>query len=260
MSGDWHSDEQVDYITCKELERDDILIKVAIIERETACAEYLRKLLLQWSDAKTDVTVSVFPDGHSFLDEERMRILELDIVFLDVGLDQMDGIAVAGKLRAIGFMNTIVFTADHGTRAIEGYRVSAYQYYIKPIPLSDIWDCMDYVLDRRVKEYFQYTYHGVTSRIAFCDIICFESMEHYIYIRAKGQTIKIKGSLKDAQEQCPSCFVRCQRSYIVNSNHIQEKKGKTLWLGEDIVVDISPKYSKAVADIMRIKKASQPLP
>ncbi len=50
----------------------------------------------------------------------------------------------------------------------------------------------------------------------------------------------MKGSLKEIQKQCPSFFIRCQRSYIVNRNHIIKKKGNKLVLTNNKEVEIAP--------------------
>lgn len=226
------------------------MMKAAIIEKELSCAEYLKLLLLKWADKKTDLNISVFLNGDDFFHGKNSDILEFDIVFIELELKSIDGIAAAGKLRNMGFRNTIVLVADAAGGAIDGYKVNAYRYYLKPVQSCDIAECMDYVLNKNTSDYFCYTYHGVTSRLAFEDIICFESMQHYIDIFTIEKTIRIKGALKEILKQCPPCFIRCQRSYIVNSHYIREKQGNQLKLVNRKIIDVSPKYMEAILEVL----------
>lgn len=225
------------------------LIYIAIIEDEKVYAEYIKMLLIQWAEAKVEVQISIFLNG---LDIFRCKKV-FDIIFIDLNLGQADGMETAKKLRTSGYDNTIVFVTNFQSRAIEGYTVNAYRYFVKPVQPRDIQDCMDYVLDNLAGKYYQYSYHGVTSRLAYEEIICYESMQHYIdiFVYNNKTPIHIKGVLKEIQANCPSYFIRCQRSYIVNSHHIIERKGNKLTLGNDKIVDIAPRYSKAVSKIMK---------
>lgn len=226
------------------------MIKAAIIEDDKVYTDYLKNLLLQWSETRTGLEISDFTDGHRLLHTALDIILAYDIVFIDIELQQFNGIELAAELRNMGFCNTIVFTTNYERYAIEGYTVNAFRYYLKPLKPRDIDECMNFVLDSISKEYFQYFYHGMTNRIPFQGIICFESMQHYMNIYTKDGVIQIKHSLKKVLEQTPSYFIRCHRSFIVNKNYIQSRTGNQLVLTNYKKVEISRIYSRAVAYAM----------
>lgn len=232
------------------------MINAAIIESKAIYAEHLKLMLLRWADGEKELSVSVYLENFEIFSDINSNISDFDIVFIDLALKCGEGIKVAKRLRRVGFKNTIVLISDCNDGAIEGYRVNAYRYYLKPIQPRDVKECMDYVLDKSAGDYFRYTYHGTSGRIAFADIRCFESREHYVDIYAVDKTVHIKGILKDIQKQCPSWFIRCQRSYIVNSRCIKEKRGRRLVLDNNKIIDISPKYMDSIADI--IKNGRQP--
>lgn len=227
------------------------MISVAIMESQAIYAEHLKFLLLRWADGRTELSVSVYLKEFEIFYDVNSNIPDFDIVFIDLALKCTEGMKAAQRLRSVGFQNTIVLISDCNAGAVEGYRVNAYRYYLKPIRLCDVKECMDYVLDKNTGDYFRYAYHGVSGRIAFADIICFESMEHYVDIYAVERKVHIKGTLKDIQKQCPSWFIRCQRSYIVNSRCIKEKQGRRLVLANNKIVDISPKYMDSIADMIQ---------
>lgn len=226
------------------------LIKVAIIEDDEVYISYLNNLLLQWSEARTELEISDYMDGHKFLNTAFDIIMAYDIIFIDIELQRFNGIELAVELRNKGFGNTIVFVTNYEKYAIKGYMVNAYRYYLKPLKPRDINECMNFVLDSICEEYFQYFYHGVTNRIPFQSIACFESMQHYINIYTKDSVIQIKYSLKKVLEQSPSNFIKCHRSFIVNKHYIKCRMGNQLILINNKKVEISRIYSKAVAHAM----------
>ncbi len=117
---------------------------------------------------------------------------------------------------------------------------------------EQIKECMDYALSQKTGRYFQYTYRRVTERIAFSDIIYFESIQHYIDIHTTEGSVRMKGTLREVQKQCPANFLRCQRSYIVNMDCVLLKRGSQLKLVSGKEINIAPRYLKSVTDAMGI--------
>lgn len=226
------------------------MIKAAIVEDDRVYISYLENLLLQWSEARTEPEISGYTDGLKLLHTAFDVISDYDIIFIDIELQELNGIELAAELRGKGFQNTIVFVTNYEKYAIEGYRVNAYRYYLKPPKPQDINECMNFVLDSISEVYFQYFYHGVTNRIPFQSIVCFESMQHYIHIYTRDSVIRIKYSLKKVLEQSPSYFIRCHRSYIVNKNYIRCRMGNRLILTNNKRVEVSRIYSGAVSYAM----------
>lgn len=226
------------------------MLKAAVVEEDLVYRKYTKELLLRWANKKTKIELSGFANGDEFL-KHSVHILEYDIIFIDVSQRQPNGIQTAERLRDMGYPNVLILMSAVNDWACDGYRVNAYRYYIKPLGEEQIRECMDYVLNQKVSDYFQYTYRRATEKIAFREIVCFESMQHYIDIHTLHDTIHIKGVLKEIQEQCPAYFIRCQRSYLVNKHYITGRVGKRLKLKTGKIVDISPKYTEIIEEAMR---------
>lgn len=219
----------------------DGLMIIAIIEDDITHANYLKMLILQYVEENIEVDITIFQTGAAFLDNNDY-ILRYDIIFLDIELGQMNGIEIARKIRCLGYDNTIVITTNFQSNAIDGYTVNAFRYLLKPIQLRDIKDCISYVINKNAGEYFQYTYHGVTARIFFNDIICFESMLHYTEVCMLNKNIRVKMSLKEIKSQCPIYFVQCQRSYIININYVEKYIDNRLLLKNGKIAYVSQRY------------------
>lgn len=225
---------------------------IAIIEDEIVYSDHLKKLIMKWADEVIVADIRIYANGLQLLKDYAQDINEIDIVFIDIQLPYISGIDLAGKLRAMGYTKTIVFTTNYAARAVDGYAVGAFRYYIKPIQYRDVKESMDYVLKKITLEYFSCKHQGITYRIPFRDIICFESMGHYVDIFVINQTdsIHIKALLKEILPHCPVYLMRCHRSYIVNINHIIRRKSNTLLLVNNKTIEVAARYSRKLNKIL----------
>lgn len=75
-------------------------------------------------------------------------------------------------------------------------------------------------------------------------IICFEAFEKKIKVYYGNEQLSFYGTLKELEVMLPSCFVRCHRSYIINSMYVNEMNHKhnTIILENKLVIPISKKY------------------
>lgn len=228
------------------------MLKIAILEDEIVYANTLKEMISSWSATKTLPSVDVFPSTRQFL-QAAASPKEYDLIFIDMTLD-VDGILFAKQLLKMGFKNTLIFIANSPDRAIDGYKVNAYRYYLKPLKLSDVRECMDYAWDKNISRFFQYSYRGTVKRIPFDSIYFIESTGHYIHIHLKQDQISTKSTLRLALEQCPSSFVRCHRSYVVNAHYLVERSGNSLQLTNNIIIPLSSQYAKNIDQMFIIGK------
>lgn len=72
-----------------------------------------------------------FSSGNEFLQASRA---DWDIIFLDIFMNEIDGMTLARTLRGNNVHSLIVFTTSSRDYAIESYDVRAFHYLVKPIP------------------------------------------------------------------------------------------------------------------------------
>lgn len=130
-----------------------------------------------------------FSSGNEFLLASRT---DWDIIFLDIFMNEIDGMTVARTLRGNNVSSLIVFTTSSRDYAIESYDVRAFHYLVKPIEQ----DKLDEVLRlseksiRSLQHYIEVKEGRIMSRILIRDIMYTDYYNHYIQIHTPGRMIK----------------------------------------------------------------------
>lgn len=107
-------------------------IRIGVVEDDPAACQRVLDYLNQYrSETGTEFTISVFDDGEQIV-EKYTPIY--DILFLDIEMQHMDGMAAARRIRERDDSVVIVFITAAPQYAINGYEVQALSYLLKPVP------------------------------------------------------------------------------------------------------------------------------
>jgi len=155
----------------------------------------------------------------------------VDLLFLDIHMSDLNGLELAKTLVS---PPRIIFTTAYSEYAIEGYKVNAIDYLLKPIEYVDFLSASNKAADAINKERqlvpelkkrddFLFIKSGQQHiRIHFNDIKYLEAQKEYVAIHLMhGEPVKTLLRLKNMEEFLPKeHFMRIHRSFIVNLNHI----------------------------------------
>lgn len=184
-----------------------------------------------------------------------------DIVFTDIQMPELDGLSFSKTLNE----NTrIVFTSAFEQYAIEGYRVNALDYLLKPISYNDFL-----ITAKKAQKWFkqkkkesppemqkpQENSLFVKSdykllRINFDDIRYIEGLKDYVKIYTDSQSRPILSliSMHTIEEALPSSmFMRIHRSYIVNMSKVEVVERGQIVFG-DKYLPVSDSYKERVQE------------
>ena len=161
----------------------------------------------------------------------------IDIIYLDIQMPEISGMEFA---RFIEQDTRIIFTTAFGEFALEGYRVDALDYLLKPITYTNFleatkkavkwFEMKKSTLNKEVKseqvqeeeQMFVKADHKLI-RVLFKDILYIEGWKDYVKIHLLGQSHPILSlmSMKGLEETLPSTkFIRIHRSFIIQKNKI----------------------------------------
>lgn len=198
-------------------------MKVAIIEdNQEALNQYLEYINRYQKEEKVKIELFTYENGADLLKDYNK---DFHVIFLDIGLPIMNGLEVANKIREVDESVLIVFVTNLPQYAIEGYKVNALDFLLKPVTYSDFQIEMKKIernLKLKKKNYLVLNLKGIVHKIPFTSIIYVEIIHHDIVIHTDSNDYKFRGSLKSIEENLDmQLFSRCNNCYLVNLNYVE---------------------------------------
>lgn len=214
--------------------------KIAVIDDNTADAEYMGSLAARWAEAAGHFLKTVlFPSAEAFLfryEEER----DYDILLLDIEMGEMNGVDLARKVRQENQGIQIVFITGYPDFMAEGYEVAALHYLMKPVSSEKLRGVLDRAAANLAgaEKRLCVTYDRRTDFVPLSQILYVEAQRQYVLIHTFQEVYRMKKSLAETAELLDEYFFRCQRSFCVNLRHVAQIKngGVLLKNGEEVPI------------------------
>ena len=205
---------------------------------------YVRKTPFLQLIARCDNAVDVL----SILERETV-----DVAFLDIQMPELNGLELS---RLIGNRTKIVFTTAFEQYAIEGFRVDAVDYLLKPFNYAEFLRAATKAqhlveLERTPQNTTAPASIFVKSDYKLVQI----ELQHILYIEGLKDYIRIQTdqaangiltlmNMKSIEEYLPAdTFIRVHRSYIVNLNQIKTIERNRIVFGK-VYIPISDSYKE----------------
>ena len=177
---------------------------------------------------------------------------EIDILFLDIQMDGLDGMETARKLREYDRTTEIIFVTSIGEKISEAFEVRAFRFIKKPIQHEviekNLKECVVEVAKNRgcfLKIKTDYGFKKVYSR----DLIYIEAINKKIKLCTKEGELECRGNLNDIVSNFEKqLFIQCHRSYIVNMIYIEEIYNRDIIMENGARIPISRNKYKEVVD------------
>lgn len=194
-----------------------------------------------------------------------IREKQPDLIFLDINMPNLSGMELARLLQEqAGPTPKIIFTTAYNHYAIEGYRVNAIDYLLKPFSYEEFLRASNKAL--QLSEETANQIQTVTAddefiflkveyqwvRISLKDILYIESLKDYVkvHLEAPQKFVLSLTSLKALEEKLPSSkFMRMHRSYIVALDKISAISKNSIFI-DKIEVTVGEQYKETFKAIV----------
>ena len=181
----------------------------------------------------------------------------VDAIFCDINMPDLNGMDF---VKSLASPPIIVFTTAYSEYAVEGYKVDAVDYLLKPFGLDEFQRAANKV--KRVYEQindndstsnqsvsedastlFLKTEHRIV-KVDISDILYVEGMSEYmkIHLISQPKPLIVLLSMKKLEERLPANFMRIHRSYIINLDKIIEVNKNRVIMNEDVYLPIGDLY------------------
>ena len=201
-------------------------------------------------------------EAKAFLEQDTV-----DAIFCDINMPDLNGMDFVKQLAVPPL---IVFTTAYSEYAVEGFRVNAVDYLLKPFGLQDFQRAANRLKERLEGSastgdalagapvvgspiasgiaddtIFLKTEYRIV-KVSIPDICYVEAMSEYLKVWLEGEKKPIVTllSMKKIEEHLPDYFMRIHRSYIVNLTKIQEVNKNRIIMDQDTYLPIGDMYKE----------------
>lgn len=175
--------------------------------------------------------------------------MDVDLIFLDINMPQMNGIELSKSLPP---SIKIIFTTAYDQYAIEGFRLNALDYLLKPISYADFLNAAqraqewyNRVGSKRTSSLFVKSGYQ-TRKINFDSILYIENQKDYVdfFLEGIAEPVSSLMSMQSLEAKLPKdLFMRTHRSFIVNLTKIAVVERYCILFGKKYV-PVSETYRK----------------
>ncbi|HIX04132.1 MAG TPA: LytTR family DNA-binding domain-containing protein [Candidatus Odoribacter faecigallinarum] len=179
----------------------------------------------------------------------------LDLLFLDIQMPELNGLELS---RLVGTQVKVIFTTAFEQYAVEGFKVDALDYLLKPISYPEFlraahkalrWKEMAEAASslevREIADALFVRSGNKFVKVQLSHILYIEGMQDYvkIYLDDNSQPVVTLNTMKDFEESLSFPFLRIHRSYIINFDKVTMVERNRVFLG-GTYVSVSDTYKE----------------
>jgi DNA-binding LytR/AlgR family response regulator len=211
-------------------------LKCIIIDDEPLAADLLKSYALQIPFLELVGTYNSATDAITTINEQGVNL-----IFLDINMPKINGLEFS---RTLPTSVKIIFTTAYDQYAIEGFKVNALDYLLKPISYSDFLlasnralDWFKHVNDSTADSIFVKSGYRI-ERIEYNSILYIENQKDYVKFHLEGQPEPVSSlmNIQQLSEKLPDhIFMRVHRSFIVNLNKVKTVERNCIIFGKNYI-------------------------
>lgn len=215
------------------------MLSIAVCDDEILeCADIAQRIKAILEEMKTPYVIRQFNSGKELLHSQG----DFDIVFLDIMMQDMDGMKTAELFRKKSFSKILIFLTSSREYVFDAYDVEAFRYLLKPV--SD--EKLKTVLQRAMNKIKDHPREFIIIQKEREKVKLF--LEDIYYFEIRGRMIDIHGKkgVSSYYEQIGTLemrlgekgFFRCHKSYLINLQYVEtyNRQEAILENGERVII------------------------
>ncbi len=192
-----------------------------IVDDELPSIQELSYFITNFSSIKI---LEKFDDSIKAL--EYVQKHNVDIIFLDINMPKLDGLAFSRVVNTLAAKPVFVFISAYSEHALEAFEVAAFDYILKPYSEIRIIEALQRLENSVMKHHNgKMTLWKNDKLFVICtnDIYYCEAHEHEVHVYTLDDRFKVSACISDFYNRLPpDNFFKCHRSYIVNIDKVTE--------------------------------------
>lgn len=197
---------------------------IAICEDQETFIQELKENLKRYA-AETDKEFCffVYHDGSELLQKYNS---EYDLIFMDIKMEQMDGLKAAEAIRKIDSTVGLIFLTSLKQYVWQGYQYSAVNYLLKPVKYNVLKLELDRYFTRyqdKDEPYLSFSNDNGRYKVLYKNLCYAETDKRNVMLHFEGQKQIIYKNMKAVSSLLCSRpqFAQCHQSFVVNLSFVK---------------------------------------
>lgn len=188
-------------------------------------------------------------------------MIEIDLLFLDIDMEGIDGLEFERQIRGIAF---VIFVSGYRKYAVDAFEGEAKAYLVKPVSYAKFSVAIEkikssiktaQVKGEEVEVEFAVKVNGKNNLkiVRFDTIIYISAADNYMVLHLNDDsTLMVNITMKKLLDTLPKrLFIRTHNSYAVNRSYVSRIVGNTVKMKNDVTVDISRAYRNEIIQLFK---------
>ena len=210
------------------------MIHVGLVDDDQEHLQLLRGFLARYErEEGTAFRIEEFHDGLDFAEDYAG---DLDVVFLDVEMPQLDGMSAAKKIREKDSTLAIIFLTYMAQYAIHGYEVNAVDFIVKPVGYFVFADKLRKALQfmrLNIRRSFVLQTDEMIVRLTKPQILYIEKDRNYLVYHTQSGNYRVRGTMAAVEAELRAeGFSMCLNGCMVNLRYITGMTKDSVLVGE----------------------------
>ena len=199
------------------------MVRIAIVDDETVHQQKLKQYVSRYMEGqKKECSFTFFSNADDLLDGYNYSF---DVIFLDIDMGTSNGMEAAKYLRRNDRQVILIFATRLAQYAMEGYKVNALGYILKPIDYYNVEMVMTqamYVLSLLHRSLRIIVMNDEGKQVIDSSALRYiEVRDHMLIYHTEDGEYHDWGSMaKREKELVPYRFFRCHRCFLINLSHV----------------------------------------
>lgn len=232
------------------------MLSIAVCDDEVIeCCNMAKKIKDILEEMKIPCIIRQFRSGGELL----KAIESFDIVFLDIIMQDLDGMKTAQIFREKAYDKILIFVSSSREYVFEAYDVEAFQYLLKPVndgKLKRVLQKAVLKTENRSQEFIIVSRERQKKKLFLDDIYYFEIQGRIVDAHGTEgiftyyeQIGELENKLRDKG------FFRCHKSYLINLEYVcgYNRQEALLENGEKIVI-AKRRYDRFVQEVLKVMR------
>ena len=232
------------------------MLSIAVCDDEVIeCCNMARKIKDILEEMKIPCIIRQFQGGRELL----QAIESYDIIFLDIMMQDLDGMKTAQMFREKDFDKILIFVSSSREYVFEAYDVEAFQYLLKPVDGRKLRRVLQKAVlktESRSQEYIIVSRERQKKKLYLDDIYYFEIKGRIVDVHGQEgiftyyeQIGELESKLRDKG------FFRCHKSYLINLKYVDgyNRQEAILENGEAIVI-AKRRYEEFCQEVLKVMR------